>query len=256
MTTSSRSAPPFPDPRASRPTRRPGAAELLRPTFKRTIFHTYDNLGAFVLANLVWIALSIPIITAPAATAALFDLGRRAAGGEPVGVKQLGGAFRRHFVPALRLALFDLVVAALLWFNVDFYSHLGSWATLPGFLLAGLMIWVAGFWILMHAHLLPVLVGGERRFAHLLRKSALLTLDNLGYTIGVTVQALALLAISLLTGAGFLLVGGSLIAVLLSTGHRELLAKYAPPAPGEEDPAETRGLRDLFRPWEAPRTRR
>lgn len=239
--------------RAPEPRRRPGSASLLRATFRGAFWNTYDNLGPFVLANLVWIALCLPVVTAPAATAALFDLARRAADGESVGVRDFAGGFRAHFLPALRLGLFDLAAALLLWVNIDFYGHLGGWATLPGFLLAGVMIWIGGFWLLMHAHLMPLLAAGERSFAQLLKKAALLTLDNPGYTVGVTVQAAALTAICLVTGAGFLLAGGALVAVLLATGHRQLLQKYNPPPPGEEIPPDPRGLRELFRPWETPR---
>ena len=53
------------------------AANLLRPAFKGAIWSTYDHIGLLVLANLLWVVLCLPVVTAPAATAGLFHLARQ-----------------------------------------------------------------------------------------------------------------------------------------------------------------------------------
>jgi uncharacterized membrane protein YesL len=227
------------------------AADILRPTFKRFLWSSYDHLGLVVLANLLWLALLIPVVTAPAATAGLFHLGRKIADHEAVGIRDFFEGFRRHFSPALRAGALSLLLAVVLWVNIDFYSHLGGRAAVPGTLLAAVMVWIALFLLLIHAHLFPLIVSGERSTRQAFRKAALLTLDNPGYTIGLTVQAISVAALCVLTGAGLILALGSLLAVLLSTGHRELLKKYFPDSPAASEPEETRTLRDALRPWEA-----
>ena len=234
---------------ADRPPRRIRAADLLRPAFKRSIWNTYDHIGLLVLANLVWLALCLPVVTAPAATAGLFHLAARISRGEKVVVRNIFEGFRTHFMPALKLGLFDLVALLVLWVNVDFYSHLGGPVSIPGMVLAGAMIWLGVFVLLMHAHLYPLLVDGESSFRQLIRKSALLTLDNLLYTVGITLQALSLTVLCVITGAGLVLINGSVVAVLLVAGHQELRRKYHS---WEEGPdPETRSWRDLWRPWES-----
>lgn len=229
--------------------RSPRAADLLRPAFTRALWNTYDHIGLLVIANLIWVALCLPVVTAPASTAGLFHLARKIGKGEEVSLRDFFIGFRQHFLPALRLGAVDLAVLLLLWVNVDFYSHLRGVATIPGMVLAAAMVWLAAFFFLMHAHLCPLLVEGETSLKQLLRKSALLTLDNLAFTIGIAVQGLALSVLCVITGAGLVLIHGSVVAVLLVAGHDELRRKYHSWEPRPHP--ETRTLRDLWKPWES-----
>jgi uncharacterized membrane protein YesL len=231
--------------------RRARAADLLRPAFKRSIWSTYDHIGLLVLANLLWVVLCLPVVTAPAATAGLFHLAREVARGKNPSLRAFFVGFRTRFLPAFKLALVDLAALLVLWVNIDFYSHMRSGAVIPGMILAAAMVWVAAFFLLMHAHLYPLLVGGESSLRQLLRKAALLTLDNLAFTIGIAFQALSLSVLCVVTGAGLVLINGSAVAVLLTTGHWELLRKYSDDPEKSPELPETRTLRSLWRPWES-----
>ena len=231
--------------------RRARAADLLRPAFKRSVWSTYDHIGLLVLTNLLWVVLCLPVVTAPAATAGLFHLAREVARGRNPSLRDFFVGFRRHFLPAFKVGLVDLAALLVLWVNIDFYSHMRGGAVIPGMLLAATMVWVAALFLLMHAHLYPLLAGGESSLRQLLRKSALLTLDNLAFTVGITFQALSLSVLCVVTGAGLVLINGSAVAVLLTTGHRELLRKYAEDPESSPELPETRTLRSLWRPWES-----
>ena len=233
--------------------RRARAADLLRPAFKRAVWSTYDHIGLLVLTNLLWVVLCLPVVTAPAATAGLFHVSRELARGKDASLRDFFVGFRLRFFPALKVGLVDLAALLVLWVNVDFYSRLRGGAAIPGMILAAAMVWVATFYLLMHAHLYPLLAGGESSLRQLLRKSALLTLDNLPYTICVTLQALSLSVLCVLTGAGLVLINGSAVAVLLTTGHRELLRKYSADPEKSPELPETRTLRYIWRPWESGR---
>ena len=230
---------------------RPRAADLLRPAFKRSVWSTYDHIGLLVLANLLWVALCLPVVTAPAATAGLFHLAQEVARGKNPSLRDFFVGFRIRFLPAFKVGLVDLAALLVLWVNIDFYGHMRGGAVIPGMILAAAMIWVATFFLLMHAHLYPLLAGGESSLRQLLRKSALLTLDNLAFTIGITFQALSMGVLCVVTGAGLVLISGSAVAVLLTTGHRELLRKYSDDPDRSPELPETRTLRDLWRPWES-----
>lgn len=240
--------------RGTRPTSnrpRVRAADLLRPAFKRAIWETYDHIGLLVLANLLWILLSIPVVTAPAAAAGLFHLARRLSRSEPIGLSSFFTGFRSHFWPAFKVGVAELAALLVLWVNIDFYSHLRGGATIPGMVLAAAMIWLAVLFALMHVHIFPMLAAGETSLRQLLRKSLLLVLDNPAFTIGLALQSISLSVLCLVTGAGLVLLSGSLSAVLLTSGHRSLLTKYSDePADPQEEP-ESRTLRDLWRPWES-----
>jgi hypothetical protein len=216
--------------------------------FKRFFWLLYDHIGLIILANLLWLVLSLGVVTAPAATAGLAVLAARIAAGENASLRDLLRGFREHFVPSLKVGLFDALVILVLWVNVDFYSHLSGRAALPGFLLAGLLVWGAAFWLLIHVHVYPLMIDGERGLRRLLRTSALLTLDNLSFTIGLALQSLMLVTLCVLTGVGLIVLLTSMLTLLHAAGHRELLRKYrddvAPDAP------ETRTWRHLWRPWE------
>jgi len=216
--------------------------------FKRFFWMTYDHIGLMILANLMWLVLSLGIITAPAATAGLASLTAGIAAGKDVSMRDLFRGFREHFIPALKIGVFDLVVAVALWVNVDFYSHLGGRAAIPGFLFAALLIWGAGFWLLLHIHIYPLMVAGERSFRHLIRTSALLTLDNLSFTIGLALQSLMLIMLCILTGIGIIALLSAMLCLLHATARRQLLRKYRDDMPDEVP--ETRTWRHLWRPWE------
>jgi uncharacterized membrane protein YesL len=231
--------------------RRARPADLLRPAFKRSIWSTYDHIGLLVLANLLWVVLCLPVVTAPAATAGLFHLARQIARGKDTSLRDFFVGFRSHFFPAFKIGLVDLAALLVLWVNIDFYSHMRGGAVIPGMVLAAAMVWVAAFFLLMHVHLYPLLAGGESSLRQLLRKSALLTLDNLAFTIGIAFQALSLSVLCVVTGAGLVLINASAEAVLLTEGHRELLRKYSDDPDRSAELPETRTLRDLWRPWES-----
>jgi uncharacterized membrane protein YesL len=246
--------PPQSGPPSREAPRRVRAAELLRPAFKRAVWETYDHIGLLVLANLLWIVLCLPVVTAPAATAGLFHLSRRLDQGHDSSLRDFFAGFRLRFVAALKLGLLDLAALLILWVNIDFYSHLRGGASVPGMILAAAMIWMAAFFFLMHAHLYPLLAEGETSLRPLLRKAALLTLDNLAFTIGITFQWLSLSVLCVITGAGLVLINGSLVAALLTAGHRELLGKYH--SREDRPQPETRTWQDLWRPWESGERRR
>jgi len=222
---------------------------LLARSFKRFFWLTYDHLGLMLLANLLWLALSIGVVTMPAATAGLVALARRVAAGEDASARDLLRGFREHFVPALKVGLFDLAVLLVLWVNIDFYSHLSGRAQIPGFALAAVLVWAAAFWVLMHIHIYAVLVDGERHLRPIVRNAALLTLDNPTFTIGAALQSFMLIMLSILTGVGVIGIMSSLLSLLHATGHRELLRKYRDGIP--EDAPENRTWRHLWRPWES-----
>ncbi len=234
--------------------RRTRARDILAPAFRRFLWDSYDHLGLLVLMNLLWLLFCLPVVTAPAATAALFQVAGKIVRREEVSVRDFFRGFRSLFLPGLKFGAFTALAAVVFWVAIDFYASLGGRATLPGMFIAGAFIWAAAFLLLMQVHAFPLIARGDQALLTILRKSALLILDNVGYSIGIAIQALAVAVLCIATGAGLVLIVGSLLAVLLTAGHHELLKRYFPPDPGSEAPPESRSWRQLFRPWDAPKS--
>jgi hypothetical protein len=64
----------------------------------------------FILLNIGWLVMQIPVITAPAATAALYSVARRASQGDFLTPGDALTEMRRLFVPALKWGLLNLVI--------------------------------------------------------------------------------------------------------------------------------------------------
>ena len=95
---------------------------------------------------------------------------------------------------------------------------------------------------------LPLIVGQDIGPRKALKRSALLALDNPFFTLIISIQILAILFLSLLSGVGVILLMMGLVSLLLSRALRELFGKYE--GGKKEEKEERRSLRGIFRPWE------
>lgn len=101
-------------------------AQDLRQDYGEVLEH-FQAWAAFVLANLLWIFVSLPLVTLPAATAGLVAVMSAWVGGsrpEPFGVFFRG--FREHGLRATLVVLTDLLIAAPLVFNLLITLQAGS----------------------------------------------------------------------------------------------------------------------------------
>jgi len=188
-------------------------------------------------------------------------------------VKAIFPAVKRYFGRGLAVWLVFSLVLFLLSINAHFY---GAWlgaVPLLGALVRGLMLWAYLAVFLMSIYALPLLVQRDLPARRVIRDSALLVLDNLIYSISLAIAAGVVMALGLISGAGFFFLAVSLTAVIANTGLRQLLGKYRAAversgeaggggrprtwkevfaqqdrAP-EEAEEETRGWKDLWKPW-------
>lgn len=187
-------------------------------------------------------------------------------------VKTFFPALKRSFGRALAVWLVFSLAAFLLSINAYFY---GAWLrAIPflGALVSGLMVWAYLAVALMGVYALPLLVQRNLSVRGVIRNSFLLVLDNLFYSLVLALAVGVIVMLGLISGAGFFFLAVSLAAVIANTGLRELLRTYRTAenrprksdrprtwkevfaqqdrAPKEDDEEETRGWRDLWKPWE------
>lgn len=188
------------------------------------------------LASLLLAQLCVALVLGPLA-GGLFRYCRNAAARSEPELLDLLWGIRDAPGLCLRLALLQGYVLLLLGLNCAFYF---TWRSLPGYLLGMLTLYGLLFWLVTSLYHWPFVAQGETRVRQIVRKSALLVLDNGLYSLGLAlawVFLAALLWMIVLPGA---LLWGGCSAMLATQAGRELLRKYGvlPPDPTLDPIAE------------------
>jgi uncharacterized membrane protein YesL len=116
----------------------------------------YYDLIALITVNVMWFALTLPIVTAIPALGALFYATNRLAHGYGADWRTFRDGFRAHFWLSWRWGLVSLVIFGILGGNLWFYARADAgwavWAQMAA--LAALLL--AGTWHPVH---LPAAAG-------------------------------------------------------------------------------------------------
>lgn len=192
--------------------------------------------GQLSMLLAVMVALAgLALISGPL-TAGVFRFARNAASRAEPEFFDLAWGFRKAFARSILLSAIQWFGVALLGGNTFFYI---SQRHPVGLVVGALFAYALGFWLLTLLYHWPLFVGqqaGTEEAAPVpavLKKSALLTLDNLPFTL---LLGLLILILSILLWfaviPGIMLWSGA-IAMLLTQSTRELLRKYRvlPPDP-------------------------
>ncbi|NOX96868.1 MAG: DUF624 domain-containing protein [Nitrospirae bacterium] len=215
---------------------------------RKFLWSSYDNLGAIILGNILWFFLCLPVVTAPASTAALFSFTNRLISGKGATAGDFWKGFRKYFLRSSYLGLIYLALLAMVASNIFLYRHLSQTARIVAIFLGAVNLWLFLFFSLMVIYSLPLMVKQDLGLKKSLKQSALLALDNPFFTIAISIQAviISFLSIPSIVGAIFLMTG--LISLLLNQALQELFDKYE--GNNKEEKEERRSLRTIFRPWE------
>jgi len=147
-----------------------------------------------MLLNVAWLALQVPIITGPPATAALYVIARRITAGEMVGPRDAWRALRDMFWPAWAWgAINGVIVLAVV---VNFVA----WGAQPGLGWAALRLaWgsIATLWFGLNLFYWPFwLAQTDRRLVTTLRNALLMFLKAPGFCLTLLVLCAALVVVS------------------------------------------------------------
>ena len=263
---------------------------------KKSFWNAYDHLGGCILLNLLWALLSLPwlglalllmtigwdqiiagrlllgiwvavvgvqqLMVSPV-SAALWAVTARWAHYQGAAVREFFPALKKYFARSIGLWLLFTLGALLLALNASFYQRLPGKLAIPGAFASGLMGWAYLFLALLQVYTFPFLVLEDMSIRGSLRRSALVTLDNMGYSLSLLLLTGAILLIGVVSVAGLAFVCVALVGVLTNTGLRQILKKYEPRREREKPKTwaeireaqnkveeESRGWRDLFKPWE------
>jgi uncharacterized membrane protein YesL len=199
----------------------------------RVVWQSIKHLNArgyiYIWANLYWIALSLPIVTAPAAWAALNVLIHRAQTRSSVSMDDFMEGFRTHFKRSLLNGLLTLCIVIINVSNLLAYNEQsGIFLVFMRWLwLLSLLLWFSMqlyLWAIIEEMKEPSLWGG-------LANAFIMTIRNLFFMLGLWIVIVPLLIVSAIFFPMFVLLTGSMVAILAvnATLYHLRAAGYANP---------------------------
>lgn len=210
---------------------------------KKWFYECWDNLLVLLLSNLLFVILltvgaalfastiSIGIILPFIGLGFMAILGiyslvvssylAASAWEHSVSVKDILVLLKKHWRSGLLGGLIMAIFFILLWVAVPFY---GTMSSVVASLAVGILFWGAFLWFISIQYYAPLRVQMGNRFAKLLKKCFLLSLDNLLFSIALFFCAMVFLGISIFTI--FLFPGPAGILHLWQVGLKLRLYKY------------------------------
>lgn len=199
------------------------------PDARAELGEQFEKWGSFILANLLWAVLSIPLVTMPAATAGLFAvMSARARGKQPDLFPTFLGGMKRLWLKATLLMGINLAAGALVAVNLivlpqiggrDPIAYLSGSATLFG----GLAL------LLVNLYAWPLLGLTDVPFKRLLTYAAAMAFAHPLWSLGVLLLTILPVAVSLLLPQGiFLIATASACALIACAGTWRVIRRRLP----------------------------
>lgn len=194
------------------------------------LFDQFDKWSSFVLANLLWSVLSIPLITLPAATAGLFAvMSLRVRGKQPELFQEFFGAMRRLWRKATVVALADLLIGGLIVLNAFIFPLMDLSSPLV-FLSRSVTLFVGLALLLTNLYVWSLMVLFEDMgLKQLAETSFKLVFAHPLWSMGVLVAALVPVVISLVfPQVVFLVFTISCFVLIVNMGTWRIIRRYTP----------------------------
>lgn len=187
----------------------------------------WRRLGLMVLANLLWLLMSLPIVTWPASTAGLFALVRRVVTEElddatvEARIGDFWDGFRAHWKRGTLVTLLDLAGVGIIVVAFVFY---GRSSVEPLRWLIGPIALVLVAWLAANLYIYPLLL--HRRFSsawEILREALLMALAYPLTSLSLLVTSLVLAIPAVALAGPILFVFFSAMATVQTVALRQIL---------------------------------
>jgi hypothetical protein len=184
---------------------------------REALVDAYYDAIPLITTNLLWFALTLPLITAPPAAAGLYYVTNRLAHRRSANWRAFFEGFRSAFWLGWRWALMNLLALTVLTGSYWLYGRIGAeWSDW----LQGLLLSLAALWGLLQTYTFPLLLEQEdHRMLTALRNSVVLFVKCPVTSLGVASLIVLLIVVStLLLPPAWLLATASLAAYLANRG--------------------------------------
>jgi uncharacterized membrane protein YesL len=177
----------------------------------------YYDSGPLIVANVLWFALTLPLVTAPPAAAGLYYVTNQLAHRRSANWRTFFEGFRTYFWLGWRWGLVNLLVLSVIGANYWFYARIvlnrAEW-------IEGIFLSLAMLWGILQTYTFPLLLEQkDRRMVTAVRNSVVLYLKYPAFSIGLAVLVLLLLVVSsLLLQPAWIFLTAGLCAYLTNRG--------------------------------------
>lgn len=185
----------------------------------------WDGAWVIWLSELFWLALSLFIVTAPAAAAGMYYTMKELAYGESISWKTFFIGARRCFWASYRWAGFNLLAIGALAFYAWFFSSArADWGQTISGIPLGLMI----LWAVIQTFTFPFMLEQEKpSYRNALRNSVAFFLKWPGFALGIILFNAVILGLSIWLRFPWGILTFSLTALVACYGLKEKLAETA-----------------------------
>ena len=157
----------------------------------------WQEFMLLIFFNLMWLALQIPIITGPPATAAMYVIARQLADGELIEPRHGLNALRRMFTPAWIWGAINLLIVGAVVGNFWFYQSATGWLWIGLRLVWGV---IALGWFAINLFYWPFWLAQEQHSLQLtFRNSFLFLAKRPGLALSLMLISAFLIVVSVLT---------------------------------------------------------
>lgn len=167
----------------------------------------------YIWANLLWVLLSLPIVTAPAAWAGLIKMSHTAYTESHADLNDFWQGFKENLWRGFVMAVLNIVVIGINLSNLAAYQTQTSILFL---VLRWLWILALFFWVTLQLYMWPLYYEMQRpTLRGAMRNALVMMLHNPGFTLGLWIgMALIIIFSTVLVAAWLLLAGGLLAAIV------------------------------------------
>ncbi|MGL4647906.1 MAG: DUF624 domain-containing protein [Caldilineaceae bacterium] len=187
----------------------------------RGLRHFLAQGWVYVWANVLWIALSLPIVTAPAAWAGMCHFSYHALRQPTTSFEPFWHGFRLHWRGGILVSLLGVALIYLTLLNLLGFSRVVGVET-AALRIVWLLILAAWFGIQLYAFpLLPAMKQPALRGGY--RNAGVMFVRHPFFTLGLWLFCLPILIISVVLPAAWLLITGGLLAAIGSVAVQDRL---------------------------------
>lgn len=187
-----------------------------------------------MLANLLWVLLSLPIVTLPAATAGLFAvMSGYARGTRRETFNTFFGAMRQYWLGSSAIVILDLVVGILLYINFTIFQ-LMDMSNPVALLSRSVTLFAGALLALVNVYVWPLLVLGlfntPRELPALFKAAIKLVMAHPFWSVGIVIAAIFPLMLSaILPMAALILFVAALIVYIINWGAWHVIQIHLSP---------------------------
>ncbi len=194
------------------------------------LMESFEKPASFVLANLLWLMLAVPVIAIGAATAGLFVVFTSWVRGKHAELfSSMLGGMRDYWRKATVLFALDVAVGALVIFNLSILVWMEF--SILSLLSSSVTLGLALITMLVNLYVWPLLVIFDLPLRRLLSTALRLAIGHLFRSFGLLVLALLPLMVGAFLPIVLLIASISASALVISWGSWKIIRRYIP----EED---------------------